>query len=242
MSALQQLWNGISPCMEPGVGGCAVWWDAWAVIVASVGLAVAMLNVVVAAGAAIAVFFLGKSANEVARVGLINGVNDRQRLNDEAAAEREREEKVLLCYLAGELAQTRITLRAMERMLDQPSHTVTRFVEDPEIRRALADSISAVSTEKISSVISRLHAVKAGTGMRLARLAGDIASLNRTFSSYASPRWAGTPRDDDELVRLRLDTLRSGFVNAKAIIKRAASDAVVLDMRSVEVATMLEMD
>lgn len=32
MSALQQLWNGISPCMEPGVGDCVVWWDAWAAV------------------------------------------------------------------------------------------------------------------------------------------------------------------------------------------------------------------
>lgn len=32
MSGLQQLWHGISPCMELGVGDCVVWWDAWAAV------------------------------------------------------------------------------------------------------------------------------------------------------------------------------------------------------------------
>ncbi|MBH1599619.1 hypothetical protein I5U56_02815 [Stenotrophomonas maltophilia] len=32
MGSLEQLWNGISPCMEPGVGDCVVWWDAWAAV------------------------------------------------------------------------------------------------------------------------------------------------------------------------------------------------------------------
>ncbi len=32
MNWFSTVWNGISPCMEPGVGNCVVWWDAWAAI------------------------------------------------------------------------------------------------------------------------------------------------------------------------------------------------------------------
>ncbi|MGE8210967.1 MAG: hypothetical protein ACN6RH_15845 [Stenotrophomonas rhizophila] len=33
MKWLENLWNGMSPCMEPGIKNCVVMWDAWAVVV-----------------------------------------------------------------------------------------------------------------------------------------------------------------------------------------------------------------
>ncbi|MBH1778231.1 hypothetical protein I5W36_16565 [Stenotrophomonas maltophilia] len=60
MSQLQQLWNGISPCMEPGIGGCVVWWDAWA----AVGTVLAVFTAIF--GPSIQRrFFLRKKANAV---------------------------------------------------------------------------------------------------------------------------------------------------------------------------------
>ncbi|MBN4936493.1 hypothetical protein JY409_00255 [Stenotrophomonas maltophilia] len=34
------LWSGISPCMNLGVDGCVVWWEAWAAIAAGIAAAV----------------------------------------------------------------------------------------------------------------------------------------------------------------------------------------------------------
>lgn len=34
------VWSGISPCMNLGVDGCVVWWEAWAAIAAGIAAAV----------------------------------------------------------------------------------------------------------------------------------------------------------------------------------------------------------
>ncbi|MET3149102.1 UNVERIFIED_ORG: hypothetical protein ABIC77_000296 [Stenotrophomonas geniculata] len=44
MSWIGNLWRGMSPCMEPGIDGCVVWWDAWAAIGTSAAVAVALLT------------------------------------------------------------------------------------------------------------------------------------------------------------------------------------------------------
>lgn len=42
---LALLWKGMSPCMNPGVGECVVWWEAWAVVV---GIVVGITTAVIA--------------------------------------------------------------------------------------------------------------------------------------------------------------------------------------------------
>lgn len=37
-------WNGVSPCMELGVDGCVVWWDAWAAIGTTLGVLIALFS------------------------------------------------------------------------------------------------------------------------------------------------------------------------------------------------------
>lgn len=42
MNWLAQLWQGMSPCMTPGVNGCSVWWEAWAAIGTFIAAGVAL--------------------------------------------------------------------------------------------------------------------------------------------------------------------------------------------------------
>lgn len=242
MSVLQQLWNGISPCMEPGVADCVVWWDAWAVVVAILGVVVAAVNVGVAALAAFAVFVLGQKANEVAQVGLTNGLEERRRLNAESKAERQREEQVLLCFLSGELAQIRIRVGAMLRVLNGEVYSREKFVSTLEVRAKLEARAGEITMIKLSSVISRLHAVQPKTGMRLARLAGDISSIQREVGAYAAIHWEPDKDDDPGLAKEKVEGLGAGFDSIKRLVVRAAGDAVVLDDRAIEASVMLRTE
>lgn len=242
MSSWAQLWNGISPCMEPGVADCVVWWDAWAVVVAILGVAVATVSVGVAALAAFAVFVLGQKANEVARVGLTNGIEERRRLNAETAAERQREEQVLLCFLSGELAQIRVMVGAMLGVLNGEVYSRDRFVSTPDVRAKLEARAGEITMNKLSSVISRLHAVQPKTGMRLARLAGDISSIQREAEVYAANHWEPDTDDDPGLTKEKIEGLGVGFDSIKNLVVRAAGDAVVLDDRAIEVTALLRTE
>ncbi|GEM_PF-3781933 len=42
MSWLTNLWNGMSPCMTPGVERCVVWWEAWAAVGSFLAVATAL--------------------------------------------------------------------------------------------------------------------------------------------------------------------------------------------------------
>ncbi|WP_141098710.1 hypothetical protein [Stenotrophomonas pavanii] len=242
MSGLQQLWNGISPCMEPGVADCVVWWDAWAVVVAILGVVVATVSVGVAALAAFAVFVLGQKANEVAQVGLTNGLEERRRLNAESQAERQREEQVLLCFLSGELAHIRVRVGAMLRLLNGAVFSRDQFVSTPDIRARLEAKAGEITMNKLSSVISRLHAVQPKTGMRLARLAGDISSIQREVRVYAGIHWEPDKDDDPGLAKEKIEGLGTGFDSIKRLVVRAAGDAVMLDDRAVEETALLRTE
>lgn len=206
------------------------------------GVIVATISVGVAALAAFAVFVLGQKANEVARVGLTNGLEERRRLNAESAAERRREEQVLLCFLSGELAQIRVRVGAMLRILDGEVFSRDKFVSTPEIRAKLEARAGEITMNKLSSVISRLHAVQPKTGMRLARLAGDISSIQREVGAYAVNHWEPDTDDDPELAKEKIEGLGAGFDSIKRLVVRASGDAVVLDDRAIEESALLRTE
>lgn len=242
MNWISTVWNGVSPCMEPGVGDCVVWWDAWAVAVAIAALLVAALNVGIAAVAAFAVYSLGRQANNVARVGLANGEAERARLDALSAAESEREEQVLLCFLSAEIAQARVNLRTLHSLLQTDIFSEANFIEKAVIRTQLAKLSKESTSRKLSSVISRLHAINPGTGMRLARLAGDLSSMQRDLAAYANSYWQVDATDSDEMVRVKTTGLRDGFFNVRTLIDRAAQEAVHLDDKAVRVARLLKIE
>jgi hypothetical protein len=240
MSALEQLWNGISPCMEPGVGDCVVWWDAWAVAVALLGICVAALGVLVAGVSAAAVFWLGKQANSVATVGLNNGIAERIRLNNEADARMGREEKVLLCFLSAELDQARIKMNTVNQLLQSEEFNIDAFVANAKMRKILAERAGQVKLEKLHSVVGRLHAIEASTGMRLGRLAGDVAVLQRHLSDLANVN-CDHEGQAAERVEQKKELLRAGHLAMKEVAARAASDSAFLGLLTTATAARLAL-
>lgn len=240
MSSWEQLWDGMSPCMEPGIGDCVVWWDAWAVAVAVLGISVAALGVLVAGVSAAAVFWLGKQANSVATVGLNNGIAERDRLNDEADARMDREEKVLLCFLSAELEQARVKMNTVNHLLHSEEFNIDAFVDNPKLREVLADSARQVKLEKLHSVVGRLHAIRASTGMRLGRLAGDVAVLQRNLSDLALVN-CKPDGQKAERVEQKKELLRSGHAAMGEIAARAASDSALLGALTTATATQLAL-
>lgn len=85
--------------MSPGVGDCVVWWDAWAVVVTAIGLAVAV-------GAGLIAFFgvLGSWAAAVATYLAVIEPLRRRKLEDHATA------AVAMENFAGELIDLRFRL------------------------------------------------------------------------------------------------------------------------------------
>lgn len=240
MSALEQLWNGVSPCMEPGIGDCVVWWDAWAVVVAVLGVFVATIGILVAGVSAFAVFWLGRQANLVAKVGLDNGVAERDRLSDEADRQRGREEKVLLCFLSAELDVARLKMGTLNELLQSVHCEVEAFVGNAKMRGVLAEKAAEVSLEKLHSVIGRLHAIQASTGMRLGRLAGDVPVLQRHLRDLANVSIADVDQASEKAERKR-ELLRAGYAAVKEIAARAASDSSFLGKLAHTTAAGLEL-
>jgi hypothetical protein len=213
--------------MEPGVGDCVVWWDAWAVAVAVLGIYVATVGAFIAGASAIAVYWLGMQANLVAKVGLNNGIAERQRLNDEADTQRDREEKVLLCFLAAELDAAHVKMNALHQLLQSDGCTIETFVENVLVRRALAKKAAQVRLGRLHSVVGRLHAIQASTGMRLGRLAGDVSVLQRHLGDLANVSDVEVDQASGKAEQTR-ELLRFGYSAVKGIAARAASDSSFL--------------
>ncbi|MCU1085577.1 hypothetical protein [Stenotrophomonas maltophilia] len=231
------IWSGASPCMTLGQGDCVVWWDAWAVLTAVVGTSVAMVGVVVSGVSAYAVFWLGKQANSVAKVGLKNGIDERERLNSEAKAERVREEKVLLCFLSAELDAARVRMNTLDTLFRSDQCTVEEFVNNPHMRKVFAQRAAGVRLEKLHSVVGRLHAIQASTGMRLSRLAGDVSVLQRYLDELAN---VDTDQASEELERKK-ELVRSGYLAVKGVAERAAKDGKFLGKLANTTAASLEL-
>lgn len=198
MSALQQLWNGISPCMEPGVGDCVVWWDAWGVAVAFAALAVGCVNVVVAVLAAIAVYWLGKQANALATAS-----SEAQRLEDgrrkkQSDDEQNRERSVALAYCCAELNELKIHLGVLASYM-QPRGKAAKdaFVSDQVMRTSLYELTKKLQTSRLESMLPRLHALPEETGVDLGLLLGSCGQLCtqlKIAAETASPAMFSDPK------------------------------------------------
>ncbi|MBA0342103.1 hypothetical protein D7U87_15545 [Stenotrophomonas maltophilia] len=178
MSALQQLWNGISPCMEPGVGDCVVWWDAWAVFVAGI----AVLSTVFLG---LMTLRLGRVANKAAIAAAKASAAAAKIANDEAAGrlQNARDERLmLLLWIAGEMSAARSTIKRLQEAI--AAKGLQGFKDDRALRQSAFSAISGLDFTNCAARADRMHAIGHPTAARLAR---GIA-LARTLSRDMKPR------------------------------------------------------
>ncbi|HDS1519179.1 TPA: hypothetical protein QEK92_001854 [Stenotrophomonas maltophilia] len=177
--------DGVLQCWPLGPT-CEAWWDAYAASasVASAAIAVgallvAWMGVGVTAASALAVWQLGVRANQLA-IGA-QEIAQRQRLDEErrVAEERDREEVIILCYLASEITSLTAQLESLEEKTRIGGNFDLRaLLASPDLQSRLRnDGDYSLGTDRIISVLPRLHAVRPEIGLRCARLAGDCAEI-----------------------------------------------------------------
>lgn len=169
MSVLQQLWNGISPCMEPGVGDCVVWWDAWAVIAGASAVAIAIgalivawLGIGVTTASAFAVWKLGIAANSASNKATRIAAGEARRSRNESVRRvfrEETEELLVLIQVHGEVSLALGVAKNVVRNLEGGGLGKQLFLTDKQFRRAVFDDTSRLDFPMVASAMDRMHFV-----------------------------------------------------------------------------------
>lgn len=164
MASWEQLWNGISPCMELGVGECVVWWDAWGVVVATIAAVIAAIGLIVTAASALAVFWLGKQANAIANSA-----------HEVAAASRYREGQFILVYLYSEILDAHSSVEAWLTHVERVRNVF--LILNNQQREDVLRIVYDVAMPKAEEIFDRLHVLEPEVGKRLARVLGTVRLL-----------------------------------------------------------------
>lgn len=190
------LIEGFSPCLELGVNGCVVWWEAWAAIAAIVALVVAFFTMLLTGLSAAAVFLLGQKTNRLAALA-----HDLQRKNtsakdEELRKEQLREEAVALAYTGTELADLAIALSGIVALLGPGmSIELQNFIDRKNSRHFLAGMTQKLETNRLERLLPRLHALPTDNGLKLASLLGMCHSLVSRCKAHAELK---SPAEIDE--------------------------------------------
>ncbi|MBA0258303.1 hypothetical protein D7U93_11195 [Stenotrophomonas maltophilia] len=165
MSWLHTFWNGVSPCLAPGVGGCVVWWDAWAAIGALMGvLATTVLGVFT--------YRLGRAANRASALAVEIAGNEAKR-----QADRDRKERILLLLqITGEVSTN------IERILELHAHlsdplSEGYFVVNADYRNDFMNSMKRVAFPLAERLADRYHYLDGLTGPTLVRAIGMFSTM-----------------------------------------------------------------
>ncbi|MGE8283672.1 MAG: hypothetical protein ACN6PX_07400 [Stenotrophomonas lactitubi] len=228
MSWIGNFWRGVSPCMEPGVGDCVVWWDGWAVavalfaaVLATASLVVAFWGVLATVVSSIAVWKLGQRANSLAESGAEQVRLEREAIAAVKAEEREREAVIVLSYISSELTALFPSVAALAIQLAEDG-SEERFTHFIEIRRIWADDVNALKAPRIESCLQRLNLLPSDLGVRISRILGDVRTLQDVLTSVAAESPGGARSDDERANRERW--LRTLFNVAKVMSARARAD------------------
>lgn len=205
MSGLQQLWSGISPCMQPGVADCVVWWDAWAVVVSSIAvLATVFLGFMT--------LRLGRAANRAtaAAVAIAKSEADARRRNE--ADER----IVILLWLVADVGTQVVNARGLVAEAKK-ADAKSRFVNDGDYRSKILAKLAELELPVASALRERLHLLGHPLAGRLARAIGLATALKTQFN-------VDYEQMTDEMKESFFRTF-SGFVSVLCSDLEAVSDA-----------------
>lgn len=232
---------GISTCSQLGVDDCVIWWEAWAVVVGasavgiSIGaLMVAWVGVGVTAASALAVFQLGRKANQLAETAKEVQQKEFSEARRMREGEARREEAVLLFFLASELTDIAIEIGTLHEFLtEDPDFSLESFLYVHDAGRKFASVTWSLELPRITSVLGRLHAIGPEVGLRLARLAGDSQQIAQGIRDLAEACENADPDIDTSEVKDRIEVHYGALVRLAA---RAFKDADYLDTRAAEIA------
>ncbi|MDT3467901.1 hypothetical protein [Stenotrophomonas maltophilia] len=195
---------------------------------------VAWLGVGVTAASAVAVFQLGRKANQLAETAKEVQQSEFSEARRLRKREADREEAVLLFFLASELTDIAVEIGTLHEFLtEDPSFSLESFVSEPDTGDKLASISWNLELPRITSVLGRLHAIGPEVGLRLARLAGDSQQIAQGIRDLADACENTDPDIDGSEVKDRIETHYNALVRLAA---RAFKDADDLDTRAAEIA------
>lgn len=219
-----EWWNGFSPCTQLGVGDCVVWWDAWAVIatllaacVAALALYVAWLTLIVGTGSTIAVWHLGRVANEA-------NMHSAKIAESEAKARADHvcDEKLLILTLINlEMSEAATDVRwAVEYVLVDESPFVSGSLKGAfsELSRIFARNDYSVAQQ----LVARLHFLGRQLAGRVARI---LSVRTRIVASLEAGESAGTEQEQMaqwDYVRILIDA----HLEDLAVVEEACVKAI----------------
>ncbi|MGE8235090.1 MAG: hypothetical protein ACN6PQ_02340 [Stenotrophomonas indicatrix] len=208
-------WKGVSTCPELGIDGCVVWWDGWAVVVAVVAVFATIFLGVATLWLGRQANRLGDQANELSQTAF-NSQREADKARKGAETDlRNREKAVALAYCNVELKELQLrTMVIYAFMGPSGDFCEDAFVRSTSTRELLSNNAKNLKTDRLQSLLGRLHALPEEEGVDLARLLGICASVQDQLAVAAKPRLE--PANEVALQRLRETHSRQ-----RASLKRA---------------------
>ncbi len=231
MNALEQLWNGVSPCMEPGVTDCVVWWDAWAVVVGASGVGVAVGALIVAwvgvgvtTASAFAVWKLGIAANAASAEATRIAASEAERSERESGRREyrdETEELLVLVQVTGEIA---IGIEILNNVVGALSDVNGKdlFLGHERQRKAIIYDLERVSFEMVSASRERMHYLDREVAGCLLRATGLMKYVQDTYRSLGDVGTGVLKEDVYDVLAYLLPLVRDDLEKVKVACEWAA--------------------
>lgn len=180
--------DGVIQCW-PLSDTCEVWWDAWAVVVAVAAAEVALIG-------AIAVAYLAYQANLLSRASQREAKLHADSAYRRDAAERARQERVILSFVHAELEGIITWARSCIALMENnPSFDSHGYMSTQTTRQTLARNTAEVNVTNISRMLQSFHLCSPGIGLRLGRTLGDFYVTKDSLTRYSE--WPSVGGDGD---------------------------------------------
>lgn len=190
-------WSAFNTCWPPGQGGCVVWWEAWAVVVAAFAVAATVFLGVMTLKLGVMTFRLGRitvglgrSANRAANLAAKIAAQEAERRADLMEDER----ILVLMELRAEVGASFRRLTNAFAAMEAPDGA-SPFVIDPVARGVAVASIMRNKFPTARSLRGRLHYIGHPLAGRFAFAIGMSDLLTETLEGFDLKQTQITPAD-----------------------------------------------
>lgn len=195
MSWLSKLWDGMSPCMTPGVGRCVVWWEAWAVVVAVLAVGATVFLGLMTLKLGQKTIALGRISIRLGRAANKAAATATRIARQEAEARENMEVQERLMVLLQLRAEVHTAASRFRRAKQATHENSAEFLAQPVERRIAIKKIISNGFPTANSLSGRLHYIGHPSAGQLALVMGIVARIQETFSDIDSVEEVTTPEE-----------------------------------------------
>lgn len=195
MSSLSELWDGMSPCMTPGVDRCVVWWEAWAVVVAVLAVGATVFLGLMTLKLGQKTIALGRISIRLGRAANKAAATATRIARQEAEAREKMELQERLMVLLQLRAEVHTAASRFRRAKQATHEDSAEFLDQPAARRFAIKKIISNGFPTARSLSGRLHYIGHPAAGKLALVMGIVARVQETFSDIDSVEKVTTPEE-----------------------------------------------